>query len=52
MQRPNPLVDELTDDAKAELAAMFADMKKRCDAPVQAVKPWPRRHQIWERGGW
>lgn len=54
MTRPNPLVDELTDEAKAELAALFADMKKRCDAiwgrPARVVKPW--RRNPWERNGW
>lgn len=29
MARRNPLTDELTAEAKAELAAMFADMKSR-----------------------
>lgn len=48
MTRPNPLRDELTPEAKAELAAMFADMKKRYGAPVQAVQPRRRQRQIWE----
>lgn len=26
---PNPLTDELTDEAKAELAATFADLKRQ-----------------------
>jgi hypothetical protein len=29
MSRPNPLTDELSDDAKQELAAIFAEMKRR-----------------------
>lgn len=51
---PNPLRDELTPEAKAELAAVFAEMKKCCDAvwgrPAGVVKPW--RRQFWERTGW
>lgn len=50
---PNPLTDELTPEAKAELAAMFADMKQRCEEiwgqPAPAVKPWRRQRQFWER---
>lgn len=53
--RRNPLVDELTPEAKAELAAMFADMKKRLDATwgrsARDVKPW-RQNRYWERRGW
>ena len=48
---PNPLTDELTPEAKAELAAIFADMKRRFDAiwglPAQRAKPW--RRQVWQR---
>jgi hypothetical protein len=29
MSRPNPLTDELSDQAKAELAAVFADLALR-----------------------
>ncbi|WP_161951617.1 hypothetical protein [Mycobacterium ostraviense] len=38
MTRPNPLTDELSDDAKAELAAIFAEMKARY-----------RPRIVWER---
>jgi hypothetical protein len=48
---PNPLVDELSPDAKAELAAIFADMRKRCDAmwtpPAAQVKPWWQNRRGW-----
>lgn len=51
---PNPLTDELSDDAKAELAAVFADLKRHYDElwgrPARAVKPW--RNRPWERSGW
>jgi hypothetical protein len=51
---PNPLTDELSDDAKAELAAQFADLKQRFFPidPVQvrranrsrtSKRPWEMR---------
>jgi hypothetical protein len=47
---PNPLTDELTDDAKAELAAMFAELRVRY---VPLVRPKrASRLQFWERPGW
>lgn len=39
MTRPNPLTDELSNDAKAELAAIFAEMKRR----YQPRKVWEVR---------
>jgi hypothetical protein len=49
MTRPNPLVDELTPEAKAELAAMFAAAKARIAAfEMRAERPRIRR-QWWER---
>jgi hypothetical protein len=48
---PSPLTDELSPEAKAELAAQFAEMKRYGRfAPVPRVKPWTRnRRQFWER---
>ncbi len=52
MSRPNPLTDELTDEAKAALAIVFAGLKERLkdmwwltDVVPQAApaNPW------WER---
>lgn len=53
---PNPLTDELTADARAELAAVFADLKRlyppvriTClgghvmSVPLRLPKPWQRR---------
>jgi hypothetical protein len=49
---PNPLTDELSPEAKAELAAMFADLKQRFFpiGPVQlrranrsSKRPWEMR---------
>lgn len=43
---PNPLTDELTADAKAELSATFAAMRARFaafDAPVVRVRRKHRR---------
>lgn len=39
MSRPNPLTDELSDDAKQELAAVFAEMKRRYQPRIM----WERR---------
>ena len=48
---PNPLTDELSAEAKAELAAIFADMRRRLDAIWEPPrKPW--RRQPFERRGW
>jgi hypothetical protein len=48
---PNPLTDELTGEAKAELAAVFASMRSRFDAfdttPVVRVRRSHRRDP-WE----
>lgn len=52
---PNPLTDELSDEAKAELAAMFADMRRQYAARERRMivrhrstaRPW----QI-NRAGW
>jgi hypothetical protein len=44
MKRPNPLTDELSDDAKQELAAIFAEMRRRYQPRVM----WERR--VDERG--
>lgn len=58
MLRPNPLVDELSDDAKAELAAVFAEMKRRFLPPAQprmaALPAWMRQQAYARatRGGW
>lgn len=45
MTRPNPLADELSPEAKAELAAVFADMKR--DRP-KVIRRGPR--SPWELG--
>lgn len=43
----DPLTDELSDEAKAELAAVFADLRRRLEPPPRAprrgMRPW------WER---
>jgi hypothetical protein len=47
---PNPLTDELTDEAKSELSAVFASMRSRFaafDAPVVRVRRKHRRDP-WE----
>jgi hypothetical protein len=49
LKRPNPLTDELSDEVKAELAAMFSEMKRHGQLAV-VVKRRPR--QFWERTGW
>lgn len=62
MARPNPLTDELSDDAKAELAAIFANLERRY-APIDILRmrtragryatlsvPLPRAPRI--RHGW
>lgn len=48
--RRNPLTDELPPEAKAELAAVFAEMKKLDEGwvPARVVR---RRQQFWERTG-
>ena len=45
---PNPLTDELTPQAKAELAAIFVDMRRRFEETwgFAAVK------RSWERARW
>jgi len=40
MTRPNPLTDELTDEAKAELAAVFAEMRAQDPCHVRDGA-WP-----------
>jgi hypothetical protein len=35
---PNPLTDELSDEAKAELAAIFAEMRRRFAHPPVRVR--------------
>lgn len=55
---PNPLTDELSPDAKAELAAIFAHMKRqlavRYDQPALRspvwLNNWDRPHEY--RRGW
>lgn len=43
---PNPLTDELTDDAKAELSAMFASMRRAfADYDTAAVVRVRRKHR-------
>lgn len=51
-EKANPLTDELTPDAKAELAAIFADLKRQyppvrigrvMSVPVFLSTPWERR---------
>jgi hypothetical protein len=55
---PNPLRDELTDEAKAELAAVFADLKRRFTPPARtkmaAIPAWIRQQPYSRatRGGW
>ena len=48
--RPNPLTDELTDDAKAELAMLFAELKRHyppiMHTPIGYVMR--NRRQFWE----
>ena len=39
MRRPNPLTDELSDETKAELAAAFAEMRRR----------YASRHRVGQR---
>lgn len=41
----NPLTDELSDDAKAELAAIFADLRHR-------LHPWDVRSQRFLNRTW
>lgn len=54
----NPLTDELSDEAKAELAAVFAEMKRRFLPPgrpkMAAVPAWMRQgaYARATRGGW
>ena len=59
MTRPNLLTDELSDDAKAELAAIFADMERRYDTRDDQIglggrpawlKGYDRPHE--RRRGW
>jgi hypothetical protein len=42
---PNPLTDELSADAKAELAAIFADLKRRFDVR-EADYPWREEERM------
>ena len=42
---PNPLTDELSDDAKAELAALFAELKRRFDVR-EADYPWREEERM------
>jgi len=39
VRRPNPLTDELSDETKAELAAAFAEMRRR----------YASRHRVGQR---
>jgi hypothetical protein len=51
--RPNPLTDELTDEAKAVLAAQFARLKKvlAVCSPSSESRQRARAHrEWWERG--
>jgi len=41
----NPLTDELSDDAKAELAALFAHLKRRFDVR-EADYPWREEERM------
>jgi len=45
VRRPNPLTDELSDETKAELAAVFADMRRRF-AEREQVMGWRREAAI------
>jgi hypothetical protein len=47
MTRPNPLTDELSDEAKAELAEVFAEMRLRYPPVGRAVLR--HRPYFWER---
>lgn len=51
MTRPNPLTDELSDEAKAELAAVFADMRVQDRRPL-VVRRGPRSPWELGRSGW
>ena len=42
---PNPLTDELSDDVKAELAALFAELKRRFDVR-EADYPWREEERM------
>jgi len=54
----NPLTDELSDETKAELAAVFAEMKRRFLPPgrpkMASVPAWMRQGAYVRatRGGW
>lgn len=50
---PNPLRDELTNEAKAELAVEFAQLALRYP-PVRFTKGWAIRYAPWQqnRRGW
>jgi len=45
VRRPNPLTDELSDETKAELAALFADMRRRF-AEREQVMGWRKEAAI------
>jgi hypothetical protein len=51
--RRNPLTDELTAEAKAELAAMFADLKIRFERRYARIPGHGRRQGLpaWVTGG-
>lgn len=52
MTRPNPLTDELSDEAKAELAALFADMRAQDRLSATVVRRGPRSPWELGRSGW
>jgi cytochrome c553 len=45
---PNPLTDELSDEAKQELAAVFADLRRRWNNKVDEIQAIRRQRQFWE----
>jgi hypothetical protein len=50
--RPNPLTDELSDEAKKRLAQQFADLKMRPVWDPEAEMEWRGiSHNWWERNG-
>lgn len=52
--RPNPLTDELTSEAKAELAAMFANLKTVFERRYSRIPSAQRRGSslpVWVTGG-